>query len=273
MKQFLVLAGFFLLTTYGFAQEVLPLHTQKNTGTFYFSWGYHRDSYSTSTIQFKDTQTEHYDFTLYNAKAKDQPDWDNFLHTPPTVPQYVMTFGYLFNNKRDLGIEVSWNHLKYVVRDNQMMHLRGTINEHYYDLDTLVTPEFVHFEHTNGNNYLIVSLVKRFQLDQSRNGDHKLSANVRLGGGALIPKTDSYIMGKHNDGPFRLSGYVISTGVGIRYDFFKYFFLEPSFKFSFANYTNAKIYLTGRAKHHFFSEQYIVALGFNIPSDLFARNQ
>jgi hypothetical protein len=274
MKQLTLLATILLLIQSAFSQEnqVQEIKTKKMHGTFFFSWGYHRDNYSKSTIKFKDSRTDHYDFTLYDARAKDQPDWNNFFKTPLTVPQYVMTGGYFFNDKKDLGIEVSWNHLKYVVRDNQMMHLRGTINEVYYDQDTLVTPDFVHFEHTNGNNYLIISLLKRVQLVQSHNGNHKLSANFRFGGGALIPKTDSYIMGKHNDGPFRLSGYVIGTGAALRYDFFKYFFIEPSFKLSFANYTDAKLYLTGRAKHHFLSEQYILALGFNVPSDLFRRN-
>jgi hypothetical protein len=276
MKRLLLSSAiFFLLTTNSFGQMqsnyTLPT-SPKLTGTFFFSWGYHRDYYSTSTISFKDTQTDHYDFTLYDAKAKDQPDWDDFFHTPPTVPQYVVALGYFFNDKRDLGIELAWNHLKYVVRDNQVMHLRGTIHEQYYDLDTLVTPDFVHFEHTNGNNYFMLSILKRYKLLQSKDGNHALSANIRLGAGALIPKTDSYVLGKHNDGPFRLSGYVVGTGGALRYDFFKYFFVEPSYKLSFANYNDAKIYLTGRAQHHFISHQYILAVGFNIPSDLFRNH-
>jgi hypothetical protein len=242
-------------------KEKKPFH-----GTFYFSWGYHRDIYSHSTIHFMDRQTGNYDLTFYHARAKDQPDWDGLLNTPLTVPQYVVSGGYFFNDKHDLGIEVSWDHLKYVVRDNQMLHMKGWIEDQYYDRDTLVTPDFVHLEHTNGNNYLMVTLLKRSTLTSSKNGNHKLSAIFRLGGGALVPKTDSYVLGKHNDGPFRFSGYVIGTGAAVRYDIFHHFFLEPSIKEAFDNYTDVKLYKDGRARHHFFSTQFIVSAGFNISS-------
>ncbi len=248
-------------------QEKKALH-----GTFFFNWGYHRDAYTNSTIQFKDYATPnitHYDFTFHHAKAHDQLDLDNFFNTAPTVPQYILTGGYFFNDKNDLGIEISWNHLKYVVTDNQVIHMTGTINETFYDLDTLVTPNFVHYEHTNGNNYLIVSLLKRIQLLSSENQQHKLSANFRLGPGLLIPKTYSTINVNtspySNDGPFRVSGWVVSVGAAVRYDFFKYFFFEPSVKGSFVNYTNVKLYGDGRANQRFLSIQYILSLGINVP--------
>ncbi|WP_254091829.1 hypothetical protein [Dawidia soli] len=248
--------------------EVAPAPKTKKGlhGTFFFNWGYHRDLYTNSTIRFLDRQTGNYDFTFYHARAKDQPDWNNFFKTAPTVPQYQVSAGYFFNDKHDLGIEISWNHLKYVVRDNQVLHMKGWIDDQYYDRDTLVTPEFVHLEHTNGNNYLMISLLKRYVLASSKNNKHKLSAVARLGGGALVPKTDSYIMGKHNDGPFRFSGWVVGTGAAIHYDFFQYFFLEPCIKESFAKYTDVKLYERGRAQHHFFSTQFILSAGFNIPT-------
>lgn len=262
-----------VLITTAFSQTEKSLQPPRsNTSSgFYFSWGYHHDAYSSSTIHFVDTKTEDYDFTLYHARAKDKPDMHKLINTPLTVPQYVVTLGYYFSKKKDWGIEISWNHLKYVVHDNQMMHMRGQIDEVYYDKDTLVTPKFVHFEHTNGNNYLIASIVRRYEFLQSRNGQHKLSVNLRFGGGVLIPKTDSYIMGLHNDGPFRISGIVLGTGAGLRYDFCKYLFLEPAIKTSYADYTNAKLYMSGRAQHHFISNQYIMALGFNIPNNLFSH--
>jgi len=253
-------------------QKESAKNTKKLHGTFFLNWGYHRDAYTTSTIEFKDNttpNTPHYNFTFHNAKAHDKPDMDDFFHTPPTVPQYMLNFGYFFNDKNDLGIEVSWNHLKYVVTDNQTMHMTGTIEGQGYDLDTLVTPDFVHFEHTNGNNYLIISLLKRFQLLNSKNQQHRISAIFGLGGGGLIPKSDSYITINntqyHNDGPFRLSGWVIGASAAMRFDFFRYFFFEPNIKGSFANYTNVKLYGNGRANHKFLSVQYILSLGINIP--------
>ena len=253
-------------------QESTTKQKKKMHGTFFFNWGYHRDAYTQSTIQFKDNTTPNtprYDFTFHHAKAHDQLDMNDFFNTPPTVPQYILTGGYFFNDKNDLGVEVCWNHLKYIVTDNQMIHMTGTIEGQSYDLDTLVTPDFVHFEHTNGNNYLIVSLLKRVQMLSSKNQQHKLSANFRFGPGLLIPKTYSDITLNntlyHNDGPFRVSGWVVGIGAAVRYDFFRYFFFEPSIKGSFVDYTNVKLYGDGRANHKFFSVQYILSLGFNVP--------
>lgn len=242
-----------------------PPSGKKMHGSFYLTWGYHGNKYTTSNIHLKDQVSDSYDFTLYQAKAHDRQDMHNLLTTPISVPQYVFRIGYLFNNKKDLGIELSWDHLKYIVNDNQVLHLRGTIRGTYYDKDTLVTPGFVHFEHTNGNNYAMVSAVKRNTFFKPTNGKHKLSGLFSAGAGVLVPKTDSYVLGNHNDGPFRYSGIVFAASAGLRYEFFKYFYLEPSIKGAFADYTNAKVYLQGRAKHTFFSEQFIYAAGINFP--------
>lgn len=234
-------------------------------GTFFLNWGYHRDAYTKSTIHFKDYQTENYDFTLHSAKATDQPDFDDFFHRPLTVPQYVFSIGYFFNNKKDLGIEIGWDHLKYVMVDYQKMHLTGMIHGVNYDKDTLVTPKFVHYEHTNGNNYLMINALKRITLLKSHAKYNKLSGILRLGFGGLVPKTDSYILGLHNDGPFRFSGIVIGAGASVRYDLLKYFFLETSIKGSFVDYTSVKLYKEGRAKQQFLSVQYILSAGINVP--------
>jgi hypothetical protein len=238
---------------------------QSKFGKIYVTWGYHRDSYTKSDIHFKDHKTDDYDFTLENARAKDRLDMKDFFHTPPTVPQYVLNVGYFFAKKPSWGIEVSWDHLKYIVIDNQVMHMKGTFRGKSYDLDTLVTPQFVHFEHTNGNNYLMVSAVRKFSLLPQGHFRNHLSVLVKAGAGGLVPKTDSSIMGNHNDGPFRLSGFVIGASTDLRYELFHYFYLEGGLKGAFADYTNAKVYEQGRAKHTFFSLQYIWALGVNIP--------
>jgi hypothetical protein len=238
---------------------------QKKFGSIYVTWGYHRDVYTRSNIHFKDTKTDDYNFTLEQAKAKDRLDMHDFFHTPPTVPQYVFNIGYFFANKPSWGIEVSWDHLKYIVTDYQTMHMKGTFRGKYYDLDTLITPQFVHFEHTNGNNYFMVNVVRKFSPLKEGIFKSHLNILVKAGAGGLIPKTDSSIMGNRNDGPFRLSGFVIGASTSLRYDLFHYFYLEGSVKGAFADYTSAKVFEQGRAKHTFFSAQFIWAAGINIP--------
>ena len=268
MKQLFIILITFISFANVYSQETAEVVKKKKVhGTFYLTWGYHRDNYTKSTISFKDNQTGDYDFKLYHAKAKDRLDiYDNLIGGEPiTVPQYVLYGGYFFGNKGDWGIEVGWDHLKYIVSDNQTIRLKGTINGQYYDQDTLLTPAFLHYEHTNGNNYLMVNLLKRFTFFKSPKKNHKLSAIVKLGAGTLVPKTYSVIQGRENDGPFRPSGIVIGAGLAARYDLLKYFFIEHSLKGAFADYTSVKLYGEGRAKQNFLSIQYIFSFGINIP--------
>ena len=235
-------------------------------GSVYFSWGYNRDWYTRSDIRFKNTTTANYDFTFLQAHASDKPDFKDFWRFNSwTIPQYDMTLGYLFHDKHDLGVEVSWNHLKYVVDDNQVIHVRGNIRGHYIDKDTLVTPDFVHLQHTNGNNYLMVNLVKRHTLWERRY--LKLSAIGKVGAGPMISYTISTVLGNHQEGPFHYHGVVVGSSLGLKADIFRYFFLQTDIQGAFADYTNT--YLgndrQGRATHVFGSLQAIWAFGFNVP--------
>jgi hypothetical protein len=236
---------------------------QNKMGNFYLTWGYQRDRYSKSDIHFRDNKSDDYNFTLENARARDKPDFENLLHTPLTVPQYVLNVGYFWANKPDWGIEISWDHLKYVVIDNQTIHVHGDIRGAHIDNVMLVTPDFVHVEHTNGNNYFMASAVKRFVL--LKGTYHQLSLLTKGGAGGLIPKTDSSIFQQHNDGPFKLSGFVVGVSGNLRYDITRYFYFEGGVKTAFADYTSAKVYEQGKAKHTFFSIQFIAAAGINIP--------
>ncbi|GAB3987600.1 membrane protein [Spirosoma daeguense] len=238
----------------------------KMHGSFYFLWGYNRDWYSTSTIRFRNTVTDNYDFTFIDAKAHDKPDYYEFYKiTKLTIPQYNMYGGYFFNDKHDLGVEISWDHLKYVVTDNQVMHVKGQVRGHQIDKDTLVTPDFVHLQHTNGNNYLMLNLVKRQKIWQTKN--IQLSAIGKIGGGALISYSISSVLGNNNSGKFRYEGVVAGVSGGLKLDLFKYFFLQSNLQGAWANYTDTKLGADqqGLATHHFYSLQFIYAFGFNYP--------
>lgn len=266
MKQISLVAFFIaMLCQYSHAQDSTIAKKKKVHGTFYVMWGYHKDYYTRSDVRFEDSKTDDYDFTMHNAKAHDSRDMDDLFNKPLTVPQYVFYGGYFFNNKGDWGIEAGWDHLKYIVTEGQTVHMSGQIRGTQYDQDTTVNYNFFHYEHTNGNNYLTVSLVKRNVLYKSINGHHKVSALFKAGGGLLIPKTESMVLGNHRDGPFRVAGYVFTLGTSIRYDIYRYFFLEAGMKGAYARYTYDKIYAEGRARHNFLSGQLILSAGINIP--------
>lgn len=271
MKKILLLISLFTqILGVSLAQENKIEETPKckMKGTFYVTWGYQRNSYSNSTIHFHDNSNPpagNYDFTVHDMVANDQPDFDHITDRPISVPQYVFNIGYLFNDKRDLGVEVCWDHLKYVMDPNQTANVTGLLDGKNVNGPLVLSPNWIRFEHTNGNNYLMGSLVKRFKLFDKERKYHKVSFITKLGVGALVPKTDSYILGQHNDGPFQVSGFVIGSSVGLRYDFFKYFFIDVAAKGCFVDYTNIKLYGEGRAEQTFWSSQLIWSAGLNLP--------
>lgn len=86
------------------------------------------------------------------------------------------------------------------------MHVTGNIRGQYIDLDTLVASDFVHLQHTNGNNYLMVNLVKRQQI--LRGKIFQRSGIGKLGAGPLMSYTISTILGSHDSGHFYYHGWV-----------------------------------------------------------------
>jgi hypothetical protein len=260
---------------------VLPFFTQAqdkfswkdySKGTFYLSWGYNREVYSESTLHLYNHTSDNYDFTMYHAKAHDKSNFESIGPIDKlTIPQYNLHIGYLFNDKRNLGIELSWDHLKYVVTDDQVLHLTGQIYGRPIDLDTLVTHDFVHIQHTNGNNYLMLNVLKKTSL--YKNAFSELSWQNKVGAGVLYSYTISTVLNSYDPGHFKPQGYVIGLNTGIRYDLFKYFFLETTFQGAFAHYLSTEIGADrqGRLEHHFFSGAAALQFGFNLPTQVFNR--
>ena len=229
----LAIITLFLISNAKAQESVCDCPGQKNiaTGTFYFAWGYNKDYYSKSDIYFSNSGSDNYDFTLHDLKAKDRTGFRDILRTDLTIPQYVYRIGYYFNNKKNIGIEINFDHSKYVMINNQTAYLTGQIHGTRYAMDTLVSP----------------------------------SAVVKAGPGVVIPKTDVSLFGVRLDNRFHIAGYIVGADIGIRYDFFNYWFFESSVKGSFANYTNVLTVGTGKANHHFYTFQAIASLGFSLP--------
>ena len=243
-------------------------------GKFYFFWGYNRDAYTRSTIHFVNTQTDDYDFTFDNAEARDQPDYENFYDIEKlTIPQYNLHLGYFFNDRKNLGVEISWDHLKYIVKDYQNIYVHGQIREHQIDKDTLVVPSFVHLQHTNGNNYLMVNLLKKFSLSSHKNFEIGLVGKV--GAGPLVSYTISEILGNKDLGYFHYHGFVTGLGVDLRIDLSRYFFIQTGVQGAFVNYTNTRLGAdhVGKATHTFYSYQFIYGIGFTIPWNKKDKNE
>ena len=239
-----------------------PGQHKMGKGTFYVAGGYNIERFTKSDIHFKDKTGPYYDFSLENVVAEDAPGFKNMLHEDITIPQYSFRIGYYFNDKHNLGIEINYDHVKYVMINNQTAHVSGTIDGQYVDKDTLVSPGWLLYEHTNGANFCMLNMIKRIYIIHSANKMHWLSGVVKPGIGFVFPRTDVTIFGNRRNDTYHVAGYVIALDMGIRYDLFRYFFIETSGKMSFANYN--KVYLPGdgRAKQKFGAFEYILTIGF-----------
>jgi hypothetical protein len=265
MKKISILFLFFVnvFCAHGFSQEVCNCPTQNKIGkgTIYFGFGYNLDKFSKSTIYFKNSAGDNYDFTLTDLKAIDRDGIDHLFSEDLTIPQFSFRIGYYFNNKKDLGIEINYDHVKYVVVQNQPTHVTGTIRGKSYDKDTIMTPDFVMYEHTNGANYCMLDLIKRHTFLKSSNKKHWLSYVLKPGLGFVFPRSDTKLFGNRINDQYHVAGIVAGIDGGLRYDFFKHFYLETSLKGAYANYMNVRLSGNGKAHQHFFSLEYIAILG------------
>lgn len=249
----------------GFSQDEpcnCPGGSKKTNGVLYASWGYNRNWFSKSDLHFKDQGSDNYDFTLYDVEATDRPDFNKILRTIElSVPQYVYRIGYYFSSKQDMGVEINFDHSKYVMINDQVVHVKGQIHGIELDQDTLLHGNFLKFEHTNGANFLMANFIKRKDFLHSSNNKHWLSAVLKAGAGIVIPKTDVSLFGNRLDNRFHIAGWIAGIETGFRYDF-SHFFAEATAKGAFANYSNVLVIGTGKASHRFWCTQAILTAGF-----------
>lgn len=240
-----------------------PAMTKTGKGIIYTAIGFHRVFFTKSNIHFHDNKTGDYDFTLHKVKAKDDNDFHVGKGSEP--PQYSVRLGYYFKNQKGLGIELSFDHVKYIAIQNQKLHITGQIYGVKLDKDTTMVSNLVEYEHTDGANYYMINLLKRKALLHSKNEKHWLSLILKPGAGIVFPRTDSRILGRHRDDNYHVSGFVIGMDGGLRYDFLKHFYFEASTKLAYAHFGDVLLYGEGRANQHWFSLQTILIAGFQFP--------
>jgi hypothetical protein len=235
--------------------------TKVRDGSFYFSWGYNKDWFSQSDIHFRNPKSGAYDFTLYDLKAKDRPGFNQIVTSDISIPQYVYRIGY-YSQKHKLGIEINFDHTKYVVIQDQVAHIKGRINETYYDQDTVISADFLKFEHTNGANFLLLNVTKRLKIHSTKNEKFRSLWVVKGGAGIVIPKTDVTLFGERLDNKFHVAGFIFGVETGLRLELMRHLFIEATMKGSYANYLNVLTVSDGKAKHHFWTAETILTGGY-----------
>ncbi|WJS92978.1 hypothetical protein NYQ10_12860 [Flavobacterium johnsoniae] len=290
---------FFLLTCVSlntFAQEEIPVqkYAAHNKGKFFVMWGGNRESYSKSDVNFRGKD---YNFTVENMAAHDKPKGWHVDYINPanmTIPQTNLRLGYFFSDHYSVTIGV--DHMKYVMSQNQIANVNGTINlpandpgsiyngeynnrpvdmsqggakEGGYDNGEIPAngPAFLMYEHTDGLNYINTE-VARFD-DISKwfglpNID-KVQINLTegLGAGILYPKTNTTLLGKERHDDFHVSGYGVSAKAGLNITFFKHFYVQGELKGGYINMPDIKTTTSNedKASQHFTYFQRIIAVG------------
>lgn len=277
----IILYSVFLITFFSskaFAQEQKnqDKYTAHNKGKFFVSWGGNRDSYSKSDVTFRGKD---YNFTLDNITAHDKPKgWhvDYINPTRMTIPQTNFKMGYFINDHYSISIGV--DHMKYVMTQNQTVNMTGEImlpltepgavyNGIYNNTPTVMTEEFLKYEHTDGLNYVNSEFSRQDDISslfKIKNTD-KIQVNLTegVGFGLLYPKTNTTLLGKERHDDFHVSGFGTSLKAGLNITFFKHFYIQGELKGGYINMQDIRTTKSSedRASQDFFFFQQIISVG------------
>jgi hypothetical protein len=234
---------------------------QDQRGSFYFAWGYNKNWYSTSDIHVFDESGQN-NFTLYNMKAYDRTHLKELFKVALTIPQYGYRIGYWLP-KSNLGIELKFDHAKYIMYDLQTTRVKGSINGVYMDKDTLVDEHFLALEHTDGANFLMLNIMYRHDFFSRK--WINVAAVGKFGAGIVIPRSDVTLFGQRWNHCFHVAGQIAGAEAGIRTELFRFFFIEASVKGVYANYNKVLAINDFLISHRFWDGMVLMDAGFQFP--------
>lgn len=237
--------------------QVLP----ESKGSFYFAFGYNKDWYSKSDIRVHDESGD-YDFTIHNMKAHDRPHFNELFDVALSIPQYGYRIGYWMPNQK-YGIEIKFDHAKYIVYADQYARVEGKMNDNYVDTQMVITDNFLHLEHTDGANFLMANVMRRMTLWER--GPVRISGEVKIGMGMVVPRSDVTLFGQRWNHCFHVAGWIAGAEAGARIELYKYFFIEPSIKGGFANFKNVLAIDDILISHRFWTGMVLLDAGFQFP--------
>lgn len=231
-------------------------------GEYYFSWGYNTESYTHSTIKISQRSLGN-KYSFINIKGHDHRGWDEGLFSKAlTIPQYNYRIGYLFNDRNNLGIEINFDHTKFIMTDGQVARIRGSFNGKNIDSSVIFSGDNGFYYYlNNGANFLLFNLVKRWNFSNNKKGSVKIDALGKIGIGPVIPHVDNCFFGNKNKAHFQLGGWNTGIECALRATFYRHVYIELAGKFDYARYAHLNIY-QGTAKHAFGTAEGILNLGY-----------
>jgi hypothetical protein len=262
-----ILIAFLLFPLFGLAQKA----KKERSGEFYFSWGYNTEWYTHSNLNINQPSLGN-NFTFEGIYGHDHKGWDDGLFTKPvSIPQYNYRIGYIFNKQKGLGVEINFDHTKFIFGDNQMTHVKGTMANKPFDGQVLFADSVAgsdsssYYYLNNGANFLLFNIVKRWPIFMNKKGTIRIDGYGKAGIGPVIPHVENKFFDQPaNEKHFQVGGWNIGVEGAIRATFFQYVYLEYTNKLDYARYSGLKIY-QGTAKQAFGTYEMILNLGLSFP--------
>jgi hypothetical protein len=200
-------------------------------GTFFGSIGYDLNAYGKSKVNFSGPGYE-FDLEGVKGKAENGIDFSNL-----GLLQYKGQFGYMIAN--NWGLSLNYNRMNYRIPSGNQVLLTGTINPGVDPVTNLngtylnqpLTIDTATFSYSN-------KAVRFYHLDVCRidtwiggrsSDKFALSSVFSFGAGAVSSKNDFTFGGKSDVATSSISGFGLTAGLGFRFEFFDYFFIQPTF--------------------------------------------
>ncbi|MGC4057637.1 MAG: hypothetical protein QM743_05870 [Chitinophagaceae bacterium] len=198
--------------------------SQENKGHMYFSWGYNKEWYTKSNIHVKQESLGN-DYVFNGILGKDKPGWNtkSIFKQPISIPQYNYRLGYWFDD--NWAVELNFDHTKYQVEQEQLLHVTGTVNHQAVDT-YLINRGNILWQLSNGANFFLFNIVRRVQIPKMHYRNFNASLLTKAGVGFMVPHVENTIFGRSNNPGFQFGGWDIGAEATLRLTFFRYAYLE-----------------------------------------------
>lgn len=231
----------------------------------YFSWGYNGEWYSRSTVHIKQESIGDV-YNMVQVNAHDHKGWDEGIFDQQlSIPQYNWRIGYFFNDDKDLGVELNFDHTKYIITEGQYVRFRGTHNGAPIDQDLLFSQPMGFFWYlNNGANFLLFNIVKRQAIYHTDDNYFGVDILGKFGVGPVVPHVQNSLFGHPNMQHFQLGGWNTGLETAVRVTLLRYAYIEFAQKVDYASYSGLKIY-NGTARQAFGTYELILSAGVAFP--------
>lgn len=223
-------------------ESYFPISAELKKSRLYIIWGYNRGFHSDTDTTF---HTPDGTFTIHDARGEDRPSSGLGTYLDPskfTQPQYNLRIGYTITSK--WAVEIGTDHMKWIFVPDTGYKITGDYSrgvwvrnknpdgswsgDHpitFEEAKQTGNTDFVHFEHSDGYNYINGGVVYTQNIFTTRNNRFSLDIAVSAGGGMLLPKTRVMIRDQADgnwrdvDNKFHVAGWGLHADTRLKFTY------------------------------------------------------